>query len=146
MKRNNQKFLYVLAVFLLLGGAGVLFFSAASQNAVYFLNVAEARVLPDRYVKQIRLFGEVARHDLREGTARLGVKFTLQDKDQKDLLVHVVYTGAVPDTFKTGIEVILEGRFDRETDSFVASSMMTKCPSKYKANAEGKLRPPGYDS
>ena len=146
MQPRNQKFLYVLAVLLLLGGAGILFFSAATQNAVYFLNVAEARVLPDRYEKPIRLFGEVVRHDLREGTARLGVKFTLQDKDQKDLLVHVVYAGAVPDTIKSGIEVILEGCFDQKTEAFVATSMMTKCPSKYKANSEGKLRPPGYKS
>ena len=91
MQPRNQKFFYVLTVLLLLRGAGILFFSAATQNAVYFLNVAEARVLPDRYEKPIRLFGEVVRHDLREGTARLDVKFTLQDKNHSsDLTVKVV--------------------------------------------------------
>ncbi len=146
MKQNNQKLLYVLAVFLLLGGAGVLFFSAASQDAVYFLNVSEARSLPDRYEKPFRLFGEVAARDLQRGKAGLGVKFILLDKDEKKLFVRVAYKGAVPDTFKAGIEVILEGRFDPKTDTFVASSLMTKCPSKYEPNAEGKLRPPDYGS
>lgn len=141
--RKNQKFIYVAAVALLLCGAMLLVFSSIRQNAVYFLNVAEAKELPKQYAKQIRLFGEVGQHDLKDETASLGVRFALHDKDDKNLTVPVVFRGAVPDSFKKGIEVILEGRFE-QNGNFVAASLMTKCPSKYKPNAEGKLRPPDY--
>ena len=43
--------------------------------------------------------------------------------------MNVSYRGAVPDTFKPGAEVIVEGGMsDRH---FAARTLMTKCPSKY---------------
>jgi cytochrome c-type biogenesis protein CcmE len=50
--------------------------------------------------------------------------------------VPVVYRGSVPDQFKTGRELRLEGRL--ENGVFVAKkdSMRTKCPSKYTAENE----------
>jgi len=43
----------------------------------------------------------------------------------------------VPDTFKPGAEVIVEGGFDSASGVFGANSLMTKCPSKYeKQNRE----------
>jgi cytochrome c-type biogenesis protein CcmE len=45
--------------------------------------------------------------------------------------VNVVYTGSVPDLFRTGREVMLEG--EARSGTFVAErdSLKTKCPSKY---------------
>jgi cytochrome c-type biogenesis protein CcmE len=49
----------------------------------------------------------------------------------------VEYRGAVPDTFKPGAEVIVEGRFNKQSGVFSASTLITKCPSKYeKMSAE----------
>ena len=42
----------------------------------------------------------------------------------------VSYSGAVPDTFKAGAEVIVEGGMGPE-GRFAAKTLMTKCPSKY---------------
>ena len=43
------------------------------------------------------------------------------------------YTGVVPDTFKTGAEVVLKGRLG--PDGFIVEhdGVMAKCPSKYEA-------------
>lgn len=57
------------------------------------------------------------------------MRFRLRDADQPGLVVWVEYKGVVPDTFKPGAEVIVEGGMGQ--DSFLAKSLMTKCPSKY---------------
>jgi cytochrome c-type biogenesis protein CcmE len=42
----------------------------------------------------------------------------------------VVYHGAVPDTFKEGVDVIVEGKWAPGA-AFQAKSIITKCASKY---------------
>jgi cytochrome c-type biogenesis protein CcmE len=37
----------------------------------------------------------------------------------------------VPDTFKDGSPVVLEGRYSADERGFVAEAIMAKCPSKY---------------
>jgi cytochrome c-type biogenesis protein CcmE len=51
--------------------------------------------------------------------------------------VAVVYTGSVPDLFKVGRHVVLNGRL--RSGAFVADpgSMITKCPSKYAPKRSG---------
>ena len=46
----------------------------------------------------------------------------------KDL--SVVYQGIVPDAFKTGNQLLVEGRLD-PAGIFQAQTIITKCPSKY---------------
>ena len=61
-----------------------------------------------------------------------GLRFRLKDIDGKDATrVHVAYTGSVPDLFKVGRHVVVDGEL--RSGVFVATpgSMITKCPSKY---------------
>jgi cytochrome c-type biogenesis protein CcmE len=46
--------------------------------------------------------------------------------------VPVVYTGVVPDPFREGREVIVEGRMKDGTFVGERDSLVTKCPSKFK--------------
>jgi cytochrome c-type biogenesis protein CcmE len=64
----------------------------------------------------------------REDT--VGVSFLLADTENPDQAIRVAYQGAVPDTFRPGAEVIVEGS-SHSTASFTAHTLMTKCPSKY---------------
>jgi len=43
--------------------------------------------------------------------------------------VPVVYRGSVPDLFRTGRDVSVEGSL--QNGVFVADKLVTKCPSKY---------------
>ena len=45
-------------------------------------------------------------------------------------------TPSIPDTFKAGAEVIVEGGL-RPDGSFQAKTLMTKCPSKYQKENRG---------
>jgi cytochrome c-type biogenesis protein CcmE len=64
------------------------------------------------------------------GTARgeSGLRFTLRDV-QGTATVPVVYRGSVPDLFRTGRDVSVEGSM--QNGVFVADKLVTKCPSKY---------------
>ncbi len=48
----------------------------------------------------------------------------------------MVYRGSVPDQFKTGRELRLEGRLQNGVFVAKKDSMRTKCPSKYTAKKE----------
>ena len=76
------------------------------------------------------LFGTVAPDNLLKNVDGPGASFLLQDKDDAGLTLPVVYKGAVPDTFKAGAEVIVEGGLQPD-GRFMAKTLMTKCPSKY---------------
>jgi cytochrome c-type biogenesis protein CcmE len=61
-----------------------------------------------------------------------GLRFRLKDiSGDSTSSVAVVYTGSVPDLFKVGRHIVVDGRLRK--DRFVAQpgSMITKCPSKY---------------
>jgi len=139
---KGGKGVYVAALLLLLGGAGWLVFSGVSEKSVYFVNVSEALGMDPAKLTQAKLFGAVAAADLALSPDGLGVGFTLQDKDDPAKGVRVNYRGAVPDTFKPGAEVIVEGAFGRDR-SFAATTLITKCPSKYEKvrEEERKARP-----
>jgi cytochrome c-type biogenesis protein CcmE len=131
MSKQTNKGVYVAALVLFLGGLGYLVFSGLSENSVYFLNVSEAMAMDRGQLKQARLFGTVDAAGLEQHPGSLGVKFRLLDKDDKAKAMWVEYRGSVPDTFKPEAEVIVEGGFKADPAVFDASSLMTKCPSKY---------------
>jgi cytochrome c-type biogenesis protein CcmE len=59
-----------------------------------------------------------------------GKRFQLRDvKGTKT--VTVVYKGSVPDLFKTGRDVVVDGRMRNGVFVAVPDTLVTKCPSKY---------------
>ena len=130
MARKNAKPAYVLAGLLFLGGIGWLLYSGLSENSIYFLNVSEARSATAENLRAARLFGTVAPEGISNAADGPGVSFLLQDKNDPRQTMSVSYRGVVPDNFKAGAEVIVEGRMNADR-SFTAKILMTQCPSKY---------------
>ncbi len=134
MAKKSNKSIYLAAAVLFLAGFGWLLFSGLSSDSVYFVNVSEALAVESKGgLKQARLFGTVLEEGLEAKEGGLGAVFTLADKDDTSKTLRVDYTGAVPDTFKPGVEVIVEGRMAQGVvpATFKAATLMTKCPSKY---------------
>lgn len=141
MANKSNTGIYIAALTLLLGGLGWLIFSGVSENSVYFVNVSEALALPEGELKNARLFGVVDEKDITGGPGSMGASFRLLDKDDTSRGIMVTYSGAVPDTFKAGVEVIVEGGQAPGDAVFTARTLMTKCPSKYqKARDEEKAQ------
>jgi len=51
--------------------------------------------------------------------------------------VAVLYRGSVPDLFKVGRHIVLDGRFRHGTFVGKRDSLVTKCPSKYAPKKSG---------
>ncbi len=131
MPAKSSKRLYVAAMVLFLTCVGGLAFLGFSENSVYFLNVSEALAMPADKLQSARLFGTVKAEGIDMAEQGKGVSFLLEDKDDTGKTLLVVYRGQVPDTFKAGAEVIVEGGFAADQSRFEAGTLMTKCPSKY---------------
>lgn len=127
MKKNNTP-IYIAAFVLFTAAIAGLCYAGFNESSVYFLNVSEARALGADKLGRARLFGVVAANGIDRKTGLL--EFNLADKDAETLLMPVSFSGAVPDNFKAGAEIIVEGSLN-PSGRFMAATLMTKCPSKY---------------
>lgn len=131
MVQKKSKGLYAATLTLFMIGVGYLMFTGISENSVYFLNVSEALAMPADKVQAARLFGTVREDGLARLPDKPGVRFQLEDKEDAAQTLWVHFEGAIPDTFKPGAEVIVEGDLSSNSKEFQAQTLMTKCPSKY---------------
>ena len=136
MAKNSSKIVYAVALVLFLGGLSYLIFSGLTQDSVYFLNVTEALAQDRAEIGNARLFGKVSPKDLTIADGKLGADFDLVDKLEHDKTLRVEYKGALPDTFKADVEVIVEGKFSPDGQVFLAKTLVTKCPSKYEEKSK----------
>jgi cytochrome c-type biogenesis protein CcmE len=61
-----------------------------------------------------------------------GMRFRLKDVEgDSTATVRVLYTGSVPDLFKVGRHLVVDGELQDGVFVATPGSMVTKCPSKY---------------
>ncbi|MGL1861759.1 MAG: cytochrome c maturation protein CcmE [Pseudodesulfovibrio sp.] len=136
MAKSSNTIVYAVALVLFLSGLGYLVFSGLTEDSVYFLNVSEALDVDRSQIKQARLFGKVSPENLFIIDGKLGASFDLIDKVEADKSLRVEFKGALPDTFKDDVEVIVEGSFTPDGQLFIAKTLVTKCPSKYEEESK----------
>ena len=59
-----------------------------------------------------------------------GLRFKLRDV-KGTATVPVVYRGSVPDLFRSGRDVVVDGKLGNGVFVAVPNTLVTKCPSKY---------------
>ena len=79
---------------------------------------------------RVSLVGEVVGPVTGDAHAA-GLRFTLRDINDGRGAVPVVYTGTVPDLFKVGRHITIDGQMRDGSFVAVPDSLVTKCPSKY---------------
>jgi cytochrome c-type biogenesis protein CcmE len=85
--------------------------------------------------KSYELTGKVVSDSVeREGDS---LRFRIRDRDGTES-VPVTYSGVVPDPFREGREVIVEGELREGTFVAERDSLVTKCPSKFTKEKEGQ--------
>jgi cytochrome c-type biogenesis protein CcmE len=78
--------------------------------------------------RSYELTGKVVKGSISRGGDEL--RFRIRDRDGR-ASVPVSYTGAVPDPFREGREVIVSGELQDGTFQAERDSLVTKCPSKF---------------
>ncbi len=118
----------------LIGGAIVLFaisylgFIAFQSSATYYFTVSELLARGNAvHGDNVRVNGQVVPESFKEEGQGLTVKFTITSEKEN---LRVIYEGVVPDTFKAGGDVVVEGHINTE-GIFLANTLMPKCPSRY---------------
>jgi cytochrome c-type biogenesis protein CcmE len=64
------------------------------------------------------------------------LRFRIADREDPSASVPVRYTGTVPDPFREGREVIIDGKLENGTLIGDRDSLITKCPSKFSEQAQ----------
>lgn len=110
---------------------GVLLWVGVGRGSVYYYTVSELRAKGP--AQQVRVSGELVGGTV-QGLGTTTLKFVIHDRDKSDQTIPVVYTGAIPDSFRDApdAEVVAEGDL-LAGGSFAATVLTPKCPSKYEA-------------
>lgn len=124
-KRTVRLTVALSAAVVLAGALVYTSFSAASPALTPSQLVHQAQ--PGR---SYQVTGKVVADSVRRGGGTLD--FSVEDR-VGGTVVPVVYTGTIPDPFREGREIIVTVR--KQGSSYVGErdSLITKCPSKYKA-------------
>ena len=123
---KGRKFL-ISGVILFLA-IGYLVYIGFQSSATYYYTVSEiVQQGAPVYGENVRVNGQVAPYSIKQETIGLKFWFTIIDGEES---LPVVYQGAVPDAFKAGDDVVIEGYLSPQ-GIFQANTILTKCPSKY---------------
>ena len=120
----------------LLASVSYLAVAGVKSGWVYYMHVDDFVVDASYQQRRVRLYGLVDKDKdkVQVQPAMLTATFDLCG-ESNSLTVH--YQGVVPDTFKPGGEVMVEGKLD-EAGVFQADTLMTKCASKYQSEEHAK--------
>lgn len=81
--------------------------------------------------EDVLLVGTVVGHVAGDSHAG-GMRFLLKDDHgTAPARTRILYTGSVPDLFRTGRQIVVEGTLRNGTFVAKPGSLVTKCPSKY---------------
>ncbi|HEX6702365.1 MAG TPA: cytochrome c maturation protein CcmE [Gaiellaceae bacterium] len=111
--------------------------SVAAVLAVFLIYTAIAGGTPSLRPSQlaghtgrVSLTGMVVGRVTGDAHQTRGLRFTLRDRNGK-ATVPVVYRGSVPDLFRSGRDVMIDGRLKNGVFVAYPGTLVTKCPSKY---------------
>lgn len=123
---KKRKFLIGgIILFLAIGYLGLIGFN--SSATFYYMTSELLEQGSSVYGETVRVNGDVVPGSLEQDGVGSALRFTISDGKGS---LPVVYRGVVPDTFKVGAEVVVEGKLN-STGIFQASTLMPKCPSRY---------------
>ena len=141
MTKRSERFIYVIAVLLMVGGIALWLTTAFRENMVYFVTPSEFMAYsenhPTRMGKRFRLGGRVKEGSLqREG---LMVRFVVTDEVHH---ISVHYEGITPELFREKQGVIAEGVIHQPSSTallFKADRLLAKHDERYKPPSKKHL-------
>ena len=128
--RKRLPLSFILAGLAILGAVIYLVYANTQANAVYYMTVSELKHCSTCSVQSVRVAGVVQQGSVvHHNDAEQSMSFVISDGGQS---LPVNYSGVVPDIFRPGIEVVVEGHYTG-SGPFTAQTLLAKCPSKFQA-------------
>jgi cytochrome c-type biogenesis protein CcmE len=137
----------VLSVVVVTGAVGFLLMRSMKEGAEYYKHVDEVMAAPDTLrTKRLQIHGNVVNNSIEQVPGTLQYRFKIETgpmsrpAPRPAAVITATYTGIVPDTFKSGAEVVAKGSLGPDNVlAVVPDGIMAKCPSKYDAKANTAL-------
>ncbi len=127
MTRKRRRLYFVLGGLALLGLAVGLTLSALNDNLVFFYGPSELYAQHIRPGQLVRIGGLVAAGSVRREADGSTLDFSVTDGKRS---VPVTYRGTVPDLFREGQGVVIEGRLT-QSGTFRATTLLAKHDERY---------------
>jgi cytochrome c-type biogenesis protein CcmE len=112
----------IVVVFLTIGGYSFI------NSSVEYATLSKA----EESGKKVQVTGTWVKERMTHYDAKSN-KFTFHMKDDDGKIAKVVLNGAKPNNFDIATSVVAKGKYDN--GEFLASDVLTKCPSKYEGKA-----------
>ncbi len=137
----------VASVVVVTGAVGFMLKASVKEGAEFYKHVDEVMTSPDTWHgKKLQVHGNVVNGSIEQAKGTLMYRFQIESLPPRPhAVISASYTGLVPDTFKSGAEVVAKGTLtaDNKLD-VVPDGIMAKCPSKYNADkVTAKVVDPG---
>ena len=148
-----------LAIGILLVGAALsyLVYAGTKDNLVYYYEVGEVQAAAASTDGRIRVSGDVVEGSIVKDEDARVIRFAIratnaagEEQGERDRepagdvapaqSIPVVYAGTVPDIFREGIQVVVEGKMGSD-GTFEAETLLAKCPSKYQEAGQLSAEP-----
>jgi len=126
----------IIAIIIIVGVVTYLIFTSLSQTMVYYMTVSEFINNPPE--RGCRINGKVVKGSIEHQPNTFDYNFRITDGKNE---LPVYYKGVVSDIFQDDIEVVVEGKYQKNSTMFQAKELITKCPSKYVAQEGSKPNP-----
>ena len=129
-KKSRTRLLVATGVIVAVFIIGVVFL--VQKQGAYYRQVSD--LTTGQYDgKNVKVGGRVLDGTIKRDAS--GVLFTIEDLTGKSDTVKVLYSGQMPNTFDSGVDVVVIGKYASNGALITADQLQTKCPSKYKGSA-----------
>lgn len=130
-----RKYQVIIGVGIIIGVLVYLFVSSFSSAKMYYYTMDELAGLAIEPDKRIKISGALVENSVDYDPAGPRLQFVLRNSDDT-FSMPVTYADAMPDNFMKSQEVVATGHLVEGT--FVAESLLLKCPSKYEAEPKAE--------
>lgn len=127
MKSRKKKFALLMAGILGLSVVALLILNVFKSNIVFFLSPTEVAQGKAPQQSTFRIGGMVAANSVKQADKDLKVSFVVTDMVHN---VKVDYVGILPDLFREGQGVVVQGRM-LDASTFKADTVLAKHDEKY---------------
>jgi cytochrome c-type biogenesis protein CcmE len=129
----NAGMKFAIGALLIVGSVGYLMASGIKETGQYFLTPSElsrkVSADPTFYDVGMKVGARVVPGTIQRDVASQTLRFQITDGGAMD---PVVFRGIPPDTFTDSVEVVVEGRLQRD-GAIHATDVLAKCGSRYEA-------------
>ena len=128
MVKKKFKRLNLIIIFIISGGASLFFLLKALEEKIVFFYTPSETLEKELLINDTIRVGGIVLEKSINYKDNLQISFTITDKKNE---LEVLYFGILPDLFREGQGVIVEGNMDKKNSIFNATRVLAKHDENY---------------